>query len=84
MNKYMDCQVVGLRLHFLIDIEKYERRIHNMITINEKTFYKVLLIHCDVFESSIIDERHFGSKEEAEIFISSKKAPDQLGLIVQM
>jgi len=55
-----------------------------MITINEKTFYKVLLIHCDVFESSIIDERHFSSKEEAEIFISSKKAPDQLGLIVQM
>lgn len=55
-----------------------------MITINDKTFYKVLLIHCDVFESTIVDERHFSSKEEAETFVTSKKAPDQLGLIVQM
>lgn len=55
-----------------------------MITINDKTFYKVLLIHCDVFETSIVDERHFGTKEEARAFITSKKAPNQLGLIVQM
>lgn len=55
-----------------------------MITINDKTFYKVILIHCDIFMSSIVDERHFGTKEEAETFITSKKAPDQLGLIVQM
>jgi hypothetical protein len=75
---------VGLRLHFLINIEKDERRIHDMIKVNDKTFYKVLLIHCDVFESTIVDERHFSSKEEAETFISGKKAPDQLGLIVQM
>lgn len=55
-----------------------------MITISDKTFYKVILIHCDIFMSSIIDERHFGTKEEAETFISGKKAPDRLGLIIQM
>lgn len=55
-----------------------------MITINAKRFYKVILIHCDIFMSSIVDERHFSTKEEAETFISSKKAPDQLDLIVQM
>ena len=55
-----------------------------MIKVGGEKYFKVLLIHCDVFESSIIDERHFGTKEEAETFISRKKAPDQLGLIVQM
>ena len=55
-----------------------------MITISDKTFYKVILIHCDIFMSSIIDERHFSTKEEARAFIACKKAPDQLGLIVQM
>ena len=31
-------------------------------------FYTVVVIQLDIFESSIIDERHFGTKEEAEQF----------------
>ena len=55
-----------------------------MIKVGGEKYFKVILIHCDIFMSSIVDERHFGSKEEAEAFVASKKAPDQLGLIVQM
>nr|DAJ96109.1 MAG TPA: hypothetical protein [Caudoviricetes sp.] len=31
-------------------------------------FYTVVVIQLDIFESQIIDERHFGTKEEAEQF----------------
>lgn len=31
-------------------------------------FYTVIVIQLDIFESRIIDERHFGTKEEAEQF----------------
>ena len=31
-------------------------------------FYTVIVIRLDIFESRIIDERHFGKKEEAEQF----------------
>lgn len=31
-------------------------------------FYTVIVIRLDIFESRIIDERHFGTKEEAEQF----------------
>lgn len=31
-------------------------------------FYTVIVIQLDIFESQIIDERHFGTKEEAEQF----------------
>lgn len=55
-----------------------------MIKVGGERYFKVILIHCDILESNIVDERHFGTKEEAEIFVISKKAPDQLGLIVQM
>lgn len=31
-------------------------------------FYTVIVVQLDIFESKIIDERHFGTKEEAEQF----------------
>lgn len=41
-------------------------------------FYIVIVVQLNIFESRIIDERHFGTKEEAEQFqiqtiINSKK-----------
>lgn len=39
-----------------------------MIVIETVTFYKAIVIEIDLFESRIIDERHFRTKEEAEQF----------------
>lgn len=71
-----------------------ERRKHNIIVRKVKKvynmsnniqavevkggFYIVIVVQLDIFESRIIDERHFGTKEEAEQFqiqtiINSKK-----------
>lgn len=32
------------------------------------TFYKVLLIRCDILESEIVDERHFDSLADAKAY----------------
>lgn len=71
-----------------------ERRKHNIIVRKVKKvynmsnniqavevkggFYIVIVVQLNIFESRIIDERHFGTKEEAEQFqiqtiINSKK-----------
>lgn len=36
-----------------------------MLVISEITFYTVVVVHCDVFESRIVDERHFATEQEA-------------------
>lgn len=36
-----------------------------------RSFYTVVVVEVDMFESSIVDERHFGSMKEAEQFKSS-------------
>lgn len=36
-----------------------------------KVFYKVVALSIDVFESTIIDERHFGTRSEAETYANS-------------
>lgn len=36
-------------------------------------FFKVIVISVDIFESSIIDERHFSSRTEAESFANKYK-----------
>ena len=38
-----------------------------------KSFFTVVVVEFDVFESRIIDERHFGNRAEAEAF--SKNVP---------
>ena len=50
------------------------KKVYNMSNNNIQAvevkggFYTVVVIQLDIFESSIIDERHFGTKEEAEQF----------------
>ena len=50
------------------------KKVYNMSNNNihavevKGGFYTVVVIQLDIFESSIIDERHFGTKEEAEQF----------------
>lgn len=36
-----------------------------------KRFYTVIVLSIDMFESSIVDERHFGDADEARRFSSS-------------
>ena len=42
-----------------------------MMIVAVKTFYKVIAVNIDVFESRIIDERHFATREEAEVYKES-------------
>lgn len=47
------------------------------------TFFTVIVISVDMFESSIVDERHFGSIQEAMRFKNS--LPDDLqGLVCEI
>ena len=48
-----------------------------------KTFYKVIVLQCDIFMSSIIDERHFATRSEAEAY-SKSFSGDTLAVIVTM
>lgn len=36
-----------------------------MVFIAEKTFYKVIVLNVDVWESTIEDERHYHTQDEA-------------------
>lgn len=50
------------------------KKVYNMSNNNIQAvevkggFYTVVVIQLGIFESTIIDERHFGTKEEAEQF----------------
>lgn len=46
------------------------------------SYFKVIVIDCDVFESTIIDERHFSTQQDAKIFAESYK--DMVTIIVAM
>lgn len=48
-------------------------------------FYKVLVLKVDIFESQIIDEKHFGTKTEALKFKRRvDNSTDFIGVVVQM
>lgn len=48
-----------------------------------KSFYTVVVVEVDMWESSIVDERHFGSKLEAETF--KRSLPKELnGLVCEV
>lgn len=55
-------------------------------------FFKVIVISVDMFESSIIDERHFSNRPEAESFANEYKCsggsdcypPDVIITIIKM
>lgn len=46
-------------------------------------WYKVIILKIDVFESTILNEKHFGSKVDAENYITSLN-PDTVGVMVTM
>lgn len=47
-------------------------------------FYKVVVLRIDVFESSIIDERHFGDAPEALSYANTMKEAGYISLIARM
>lgn len=49
------------------------------------TFYKVIVLDIDIFDSSIVEERHFGSKAEAHNFKEYiNNTTDYIGVMVQL
>lgn len=55
-----------------------------MMIVAVKTFYKVIAVNIDVFESHIIDERHFALREEAEAYKESVESDNTAVIIVRM
>lgn len=47
-------------------------------------FFKVIVLAVDVFESTIINERHFTSLSEAESFAGKYNSSGILAIILQM
>lgn len=47
-------------------------------------FYKVLVLSIDIFESSIVNEKHFKTYSEASEFCSSLKDSGLTTMIVEM
>lgn len=52
--------------------------------VTERSFYKVVVLKIDVFESSIVDERHFPTKRQAEEFVGKLNEADCMGIVVGM
>lgn len=53
-----------------------------MLVIAPVTFFKVIIIKVDVFESTIIDEKHFSTRSEAEKYV--KGCSGVVAIIVQI
>ena len=47
-------------------------------------FYKVIVISIDIFESNIIDERHFSNRPDAELFAEQSRHDNNIAVIVQV
>ena len=47
-------------------------------------FYKVIVVKIDIFESSIIDERHFKDREEANVYSDTMKDAGYVTIIATM
>lgn len=54
------------------------------MTIAIKKFYKVLVISIDLFESKIVDEKHFPSSDLAQAFISSLDNTEYVTVMVEV
>ncbi len=56
-----------------------------MVFIGTVTFYKAIVIQPDIFDSVIVDERHFKTAEQAEQFKREVTADtDLLCMVCQM
>ena len=49
-----------------------------------KEFYKVIIVAVDLFESHIIDERHFSDRVAASQYADAMKHQDYVAVLVQM
>lgn len=49
-----------------------------------RIFYKVIILNIDIYETIIVDEKHFYTKEEALQYVSNHKTENQVPIIVQM
>lgn len=47
-------------------------------------FYKVIVIKIDMFESTIIDERHFGNNADATDYAATMNDAGYITIIAQM
>ncbi len=47
-----------------------------------KTYYKVIVLKIDTFESEIVDERHFGDVEEAARYCDKIKSSTEFATFV--
>ena len=54
------------------------------MTVVASKFYKVLVISVDIFESKIIDEKHFPTNESANKFVDSLKDTDYITVVVEV
>ena len=53
--------------------------------VTVKSFYKVIVMKVDIFESEIVDEKHFGSSEEAARFCDQViSTTDNMAFMVKM
>ena len=48
------------------------------------TYYKVIVIKCDPFESEIIDERNFKERLEASAYASKSRNPGTIAVVVEL
>ncbi len=49
-----------------------------------KTFYKVIVLNIDIFETTIADERHFPDLQSAEAFAESQRIDGYVCVVVQI
>ena len=47
-------------------------------------FYTVIVLKIDVFESAIVDERHFGNAPEALAYADTMKEADYIPVVAKM
>ena len=53
--------------------------------VNFNSFYKVIVMRVDVFESEIVDEKHFGTLEDAASFCDHvMNTSDNMTFMVKM
>lgn len=48
------------------------------------TYYKVIVIKCDPFESEIIDERNFKEQLEASAYANQSRNPGTIAVVVEL
>ena len=48
------------------------------------TYFKVIIIKCDAFESEIIDERNFKEQLEASAHAAKSRDPGMIAVVVEL